>query len=156
VVIKHGAIRLLGILERPSLLSVGLAMQILNSSGGVLATLHTWSNLDANTGYAQQTFDVTAYKGGVYDRIRPRRPLGKGGMGALQINARYDWLDLNSGAILGGRQQTAGVSMLWMPTDYVRFILQYGHLWLSDAAVPAGVDRIYGADTLGMRAQFDF
>ena len=40
-----------------------LTLQILNSSGGVLATLHTWSNLNANTGYAQQSFDVTAYKG---------------------------------------------------------------------------------------------
>ena len=28
-----------------------LTLQILNSSGGVLATIHTWSNLDANTGY---------------------------------------------------------------------------------------------------------
>ena len=40
-----------------------LTLQVLNSSGGVLATLHTWSNLNANTGYAQQSFDVTAYKG---------------------------------------------------------------------------------------------
>jgi len=40
-----------------------LTLRILNSSGGVLATLHTWSNLDANSGYAQQSFDVTAYKG---------------------------------------------------------------------------------------------
>ncbi|MDQ1427234.1 MAG: hypothetical protein QOK39_710, partial [Acidimicrobiaceae bacterium] len=37
--------------------------QILNSGGGVLATLHTWSNLDANIGYSQQSFDVSAYKG---------------------------------------------------------------------------------------------
>jgi PKD repeat protein len=40
-----------------------LTLQILNSTGGVLATVHTWSNLNANTGYAQQSFDVTAYKG---------------------------------------------------------------------------------------------
>jgi PKD repeat protein len=40
-----------------------LKLQVLNSSGGVLATLHTWSNLNANTGYTQQSFDVSAYKG---------------------------------------------------------------------------------------------
>jgi hypothetical protein len=42
-----------------------LTLQILNSSGGVLGTLGTWSNVNANTGYKQQTVDVTAYKGQV-------------------------------------------------------------------------------------------
>ncbi len=36
---------------------------MLNSSGTVLGTLHTWSNLNHNTGYAQQTFDMTPYVG---------------------------------------------------------------------------------------------
>ena len=40
-----------------------LNLQILNSGGGVLATLNTWSNLDANTGYAQQSFDLSPYLG---------------------------------------------------------------------------------------------
>jgi hypothetical protein len=40
-----------------------LTLQVLNASGSVLGTLHTWSNLDAKTGYAQQTFDMSAYKG---------------------------------------------------------------------------------------------
>ena len=102
------------------------------------------------------TDDVTAYKGGVYDRIRPRHPLGGGGIGALQLNARYDFLDLSDGAIVGGRQQVAGASLLWVPIDYVRFILNYGHLWIDDAAVPAGADRAYSADAVGMRAQVDF
>jgi phosphate-selective porin OprO/OprP len=111
-------------------------------------------------GYAELgymlTDDETAYKGGVYERIKPKKPLGKGGIGALQFNARYDLLDLSDGAIVGGRQQTAGVSLLWIPTDYVRFILNYGHIWIDDAAVRAAGDRNYTADALGMRAQFDF
>jgi hypothetical protein len=40
-----------------------LQAQILNSSGTVLATLATYSNLNKNTGYAQRSFDVSAYKG---------------------------------------------------------------------------------------------
>jgi hypothetical protein len=40
-----------------------LTLQILNPSGSVLATVNTWSNLNANTGYAQQSFDLSAYKG---------------------------------------------------------------------------------------------
>ena len=113
-----------------------------------------------NGGYAEVgyllTDDKTAYKGGAYDRIRPKNPLNKGGIGAIQINARYDWLNLNSGAILGGKQEVAGISAVWMPTDYVRFIANYGHIWLNNAAVPAGAIRNYSADSIGMRAQFDF
>jgi hypothetical protein len=40
-----------------------LTVQIKNSSGTVLATLATYSNLNANTGYLQKSFDVTSYKG---------------------------------------------------------------------------------------------
>jgi phosphate-selective porin OprO and OprP len=113
-----------------------------------------------NGGYAELgmllTGDKTVYKNGVYDRIRPAKPLGKGGMGALQANLRYDWLDLSDGTIIGGRQQIVGASLVWIPTDYVRFLVNYGHLWLNDAAVPAGVERDYQADSIGVRAQIDF
>ena len=40
-----------------------LNVQIMNSSGTVLATLHTYSNLDHNTSYAQRTFSLSAYAG---------------------------------------------------------------------------------------------
>ncbi len=40
-----------------------LKLQIRNSSGTVLATLATYSNLNAATGYAQKSFDLGAYKG---------------------------------------------------------------------------------------------
>lgn len=40
-----------------------LKVQIRNSSGTVLATLATYSNLNAATGYTQASFDLSAYKG---------------------------------------------------------------------------------------------
>lgn len=40
-----------------------LSVQLQNSSGTVLTTLATYSNLNANTGYAQKSFNVIAYKG---------------------------------------------------------------------------------------------
>jgi hypothetical protein len=40
-----------------------LQVQIRNSSGTVLATLATYSNLSHNTGYAQKSFDVSTFKG---------------------------------------------------------------------------------------------
>lgn len=113
-----------------------------------------------NGGYAEAgyflTDDATAYKGGVFDRTRPKHPVGEGGFGALQLNVRYDWLDLVDAGVIGGRQQIAGLSLVWIPVDYVRLIANYGHVWVKDAAVPAGTDRDYAADVLGMRAQVDF
>ncbi|HSP62784.1 MAG TPA: hypothetical protein VLQ90_07375 [Pyrinomonadaceae bacterium] len=40
-----------------------LKLQVRNSSGAVLATLATYSNLNAASGYAQVSFDLSAYKG---------------------------------------------------------------------------------------------
>jgi len=40
-----------------------LKVQILDSSGAVLATLATYSNLDHNVGYAQRSFSLAPYVG---------------------------------------------------------------------------------------------
>jgi hypothetical protein len=40
-----------------------LAVQVRNSSGTVLSTLKTFSNLNKNTGFSQQSFDLTSFKG---------------------------------------------------------------------------------------------
>jgi hypothetical protein len=40
-----------------------LVLQVLDTSGEVLETLATWSNLDATLGYVQRSFDLSAYAG---------------------------------------------------------------------------------------------
>ena len=40
-----------------------LSVQVLNTSGTVLSTLGTFSNLNKAAGYTQRSFDVTAFKG---------------------------------------------------------------------------------------------
>jgi Putative Ig domain/PLD-like domain len=40
-----------------------LTVQVLNSSGTVLGTVATFSNLNANTGYAEHTYSLSAYAG---------------------------------------------------------------------------------------------
>ncbi|WP_257305446.1 M4 family metallopeptidase [Geothrix campi] len=40
-----------------------MKVQVLNTSGTVLATLATYSNLNKNTGYTQQSLSLSAYKG---------------------------------------------------------------------------------------------
>jgi phosphate-selective porin OprO and OprP len=110
----------------------------------------------AELGYFLTSGDTLGYKGGAYDRIKPAKPLNKGGMGALQVNARYDYLDLNDAGITGGKQSAYALSLIWVPVEYVRFIANYGHLELRDAAVLASGLSDYGADSFGLRAQVDF
>ncbi|WP_120717130.1 OprO/OprP family phosphate-selective porin [Tsuneonella amylolytica] len=101
--------------------------------------------------------DTRGYKGGTFDRVKPANPVSKGGMGAVQFNVRYDYLDLVDGGVVGGRQNGYEASLIWTPIDYVRFVLNYGHVVYSDAAIPAaGGDRNYAVDAVGMRAQIDF
>ena len=78
-----------------------LKVQVLNSSGGVLSTLATYSNLNHNTGYAQHTFDLSAYAGqtitlqltGVEDS-------------SLQTSFVADDFALNTGSSSGGNTVT--------------------------------------------------
>jgi phosphate-selective porin OprO/OprP len=101
--------------------------------------------------------DTRGYRGGVFDRTRPANPAGKGGIGAIQLNARYDYLDLTDAGWVGGTQKGYELSISWTPTDYTRFIANYGRLDYSNAALPAeGGDRDYGVDAFGVRAQVDF
>lgn len=111
----------------------------------------------AELGYFLTKGDTRGYKGGIFDRVKPKSEVGEGGMGAVQINLRYDYLDLNDGVIIGGKQNGYGVSLIWTPTDYTRFMLNYGRMSYEDAVyAAAGGDRSYSVDAFGVRAQVDF
>ena len=101
--------------------------------------------------------DARGYDDGEFDRLKPSRPITAGGIGAIELNARYDYLDLNDGGIVGGRQQAALIGLVWAPIDYIRITANYGKLWLDDARIAtASGDRDYTADTFGLRTQIDF
>lgn len=102
------------------------------------------------------TDDARGYGKGVFRAVKVKKPVGQGGIGAWQVNVRYDHLDLTNEAIVGGTQNAYMASLIWTPIDYVRFMLNYAHLEVRDAAVSIGGTRDYGADTLGMRAQVSF
>lgn len=112
-------------------------------------------------GYAEAGYFLTGetrgYKNGQFDRTKVLNPVGKGGLGAFQINLRYDHLDLSDAGIVGGRQQSYAASLIWIPQDYVRFLLNYARINYDDAAIVAeGGDRDYGINVFGARAQIDF
>ena len=95
-------------------------------------------------GYAEVGYYLTgetrAYKGGSFGRVKVLHPFNDGGWGAFQVNARVDYLDLKDRVdgssssvaapfyVNGGKQVGYQGSLIWNPTDYVRFMAQYAHL----------------------------
>jgi len=148
-----------------------------NSTGGAKVWAEDPSFLSwyAEVGYFL-TGETRGYKGGKWDRTKVLNPVDKGGWGAFQINARVDQTDLTdkvgTGPIVagtnfinGGKQTGYQASLIWLPTDYVKFLAQYSrvHVQGGSAAIApfttstaAIQDRSYDADQFGLRAQLDF
>ncbi|MCA0208026.1 MAG: porin [Proteobacteria bacterium] len=111
----------------------------------------------AEVGMVLTPGDTRGYKDGAFDRLKPSKPINAGGIGAIEVNARYDYLDLNDAGIVGGQQKTALIGLVWAPIDYIRITANYGKVWVDDARVAAANgDRSYSADTFGLRTQVDF
>ena len=135
-------------------------------------------------GYAEVGYYLTGesrgYKGGKWDRTKVLNPIDKGGMGAWQVNARFDYLDLqdrvatsavaatNNSApfyVNGGKQEGYLLSVIWNPMDYIRFLAQYGRTHVTGGSLAATVvpvsadpakDRSYNVDMMALRAQVEF
>jgi phosphate-selective porin OprO and OprP len=103
------------------------------------------------------TGETRGYKDGTFDRVKVKNPVGKGGMGSLGANIRWDYLNLKDGLIVGGKQNAFQLSLNWKPIDYVLFGLNLAHIRYDDAAIvlPDG-DRNYSVDVVGFRSQVDF
>lgn len=81
--------------------------------------------------YAQLAYTLTGearpYKldRGVFDGIRPAHPFGKDGWGAFELAARVSQIDLNDGAITGGKEQDATVALSWYLNNFMRVSANY-------------------------------
>jgi len=65
-------------------------------------------------------------KSASWDRIKPSRNFDmKGGMGAWELATGYDYLNLNSGVIAGGRASTAKIGVNWYPNSHTRVMANY-------------------------------
>ena len=126
------------------------------------------------------TGETRGYKNGRFDRTKVLHPFNDGGWGALQVNGRVELLELrnrvDSGTtslatpfyVNGGRQTAYQASLIWNPTDYLRFLAQYSHMNVVGgpraAALPDGVvdltdpanKRKFSVDMAAVRAQVDF
>ncbi|QLC23137.1 hypothetical protein HFP51_13650 [Parasphingopyxis sp. CP4] len=149
--------------------SYGIETAVIHGPFHAVAEAH-WMNADI-PGMANPTFfggyveagyfltggDSRGYSSGKFQRTRPARTIDEGGIGAVQINARYDRLDLSDAGIIGGEQDLFGLSLIWTPIDHARFMINYSHIAYDDAAIalPNG-DTDYSVDVVGARAEFDF
>jgi len=97
------------------------------------------------------TGETRGYKNGTWDRTKVLKPFSKGGWGAVQLNGRVDYLDLDSsklksafnnnfitgvasasnGATRGGKQLGLLASVVWIPEDWMRFYFQYSHAFVT-------------------------
>ena len=131
------------------------------------------------------TGETRGYRNGVWDRTKVLKPFSQGGWGALQLNARYDTLDLEDGDLKqgftnnfttgaftpsnnlarGGTQTGYQASLIWIPEDYMRLLLQYTRTEVEGGPFAATVrpgstapldERSYGVNSVAVRAQVDF
>ncbi|MES2269764.1 MAG: porin [Pseudomonadota bacterium] len=110
----------------------------------------------AEVGYFLTKGDSRPLADGIFGRTDPKNPVTAGGLGAVQLTLRYDYLDLNDGAIVGGTQNAYIAALVWAPINYLRFNMNYAHLDYADAAILAGTRADYGIDTVSLRAELDF
>lgn len=62
---------------------------------------------------------------GRFGRIRPRHALGRGGLGAFELGARFSRLDLTDDDVVGGVEDNLTLGLNWYATPNVRFMANY-------------------------------
>ena len=129
-------------------------------------------------GYAEIGWFITGetrgFGKGLWQRTRVRNPVSRGGMGAWQLAARYDWLDLNdsdltnatttdfsSGATTlaalnsrlgrGGSQSSLIFGVNWQPIDYVRLMVNWNHTMIEGGPL-AAIARPTSTDPVNQRS----
>jgi phosphate-selective porin OprO/OprP len=104
------------------------------------------------------TGETRPFKGGNFDRVKPFKELGKDGLGAFEIAARYDWLDLSETPVLaraGNETQTTTLGVNWYFNSYAKLMFNWVHFWGDNTPLdPIGVDT--KGDALATRLHLDF
>lgn len=104
------------------------------------------------------TGESRAYKSktGAWDRLKPSRNFDfhSGGWGAWEVAAGWDYIDLNTDNIKGGRASTAKLGLNWYPNSHFRLMGNIIHV-LDLNSTTRGFNKA-DLDMFEMRAQVDF
>jgi phosphate-selective porin OprO/OprP len=71
------------------------------------------------------SYNVGALNSAEFGQIKILQPFSKGGVGAWEVAARFSEINLNSGGILGGREQDLTVGLNWYPDKGIRFMANW-------------------------------
>ncbi len=95
---------------------------------------------------------------GVWDRAAVNSPIHKGGVGAWEVAAKYDIIDLTDNGVFGGEMDTIVIGLNWYLNRHARVMANYSHSTIDDAFDVAanGADGENSADTFGLRFQIDW
>jgi len=105
-----------------------------------LAVTETWTTKDPSYkgGYVSLSYFITgesrsyhANKGSM-GRVKVKSPVNEGGMGAWQIAARYDVIDLTH-ETFGKKQDTILIGVNWHLNNYARIMTNYSHSKVKDS-----------------------
>jgi phosphate-selective porin OprO/OprP len=144
--------------------------------GGLVTTLVPGGNPSFMGGYLEAGYFLTGetrgYKNGTWDRTKVLKPFSKGGWGAVQINGRIDYLDLDDSDLRnglnnnfvtgastasvndtrGGKQLGLLASLIWIPEDYFRMYFQYSHAFIRGGPFADEVEGV-GSTTPGLNKE---
>ncbi len=65
------------------------------------------------------------FEEGIWDSVRPKGMVGRGGWGAWELVARYSSADLTDGSVTGGEEENVTAGLNWYPTPNIRFMADY-------------------------------
>jgi phosphate-selective porin OprO and OprP len=91
----------------------------------------TLSDLDFSGYYLEGSWfltdDMRTYSAskGSYGKIKPSSVVGKGGIGAWQLAARFSSVDLNDNDIFGGDAENFSLGLNWYATNNIRMTANY-------------------------------
>ncbi|MFC1651117.1 OprO/OprP family phosphate-selective porin [Candidatus Latescibacterota bacterium] len=101
--------------------------------------------------YALASYFITGehreYKSGSFTNVEPLKSFRSGGIGAVELAARYSYLDLDGGTLKGGKLSNITVGVNCHLNSYSRIMFNYVRSELVDVGV---------ANILGSRIQFFF
>jgi phosphate-selective porin OprO/OprP len=100
------------------------------------------------------TDDMRNYNGkkGSYGKIKPKSVVGKDGIGAWQLAARFSSVDLNDADITGGDAQNFSLGLNWFATNNIRMSANYVNVLNVNGGAGNGDE----PEAFQMRAQVEF
>lgn len=111
-------------------------------------------------GYAAYmlTGETRPFKGGNFDRIKPFKELGNGGLGAFEAALRYDHIDLSNTPVVaraGNAASSVTAGFNWYFNPYAKLMLNWVRFWGDNTPLDPTDTKTRG-DAFAARLHLDF